>query len=441
MEEMSNVTMDVPGAQDTAISSDIPKEYVEMTFVKETATGRGRNEIFIMENLHNGNMKVTEGRVGITIGRHKPRTVIRPYSDWDWIYRSRVEKGYMATKTKKMERIEVTKGSGNEQADYRPIEDKQVSEFVESLLRFAKYVFDTSYTVKVDNISDEMIALGEKIVKELAAGYGEMSVPEFNNKLKLLYAVIPRRMDHLAKHLAKHKQDFAGMVAEEQDLFDIMVSQVRGARAEHHTTKTILEANGIEIRPVTADEEMYLKTILRDNAPKYLRAFRVVNHETEKAFDAFAEREGLSDGKENGICHLFHGTKHANVWSILTAGLKNRPPKDAVITGKAYGLGTYFAPDAIKSLGYTSRVGAKWTNGGQDYGLMFVCKVATGKPDQYYNGSRGCDSTLNFQKLQTIQPNALCTWAESRYSGFMMDEVIVYQDDQSTVEYILEIGK
>ena len=72
---------------------------------------------------------------------------------------------------------------------------------------------------------------------------------------------------------------------------------------------------------------------------------------------------------------------------------------------------------------------------------MFVCKVATGKPDQYYNGSLGCDPTLNFQKLRTIQPNALCTWAESRYSGFMMDEVIVYQDDQSTVEYILEIGK
>ena len=109
-------------------------------------------------------------------------------------------------------------------------------------------------------------------------------------------------------------------------------------------------------------------------------------------------------------------------------------------TGKAYGIGTYFAPDAIKSLGYTSRTGSKWANGNQEYGLMFVCKVATGKPNQYYNGHLGCDSSLNFGKLQTIQPGALCTWAECRYSGFMMDEVIVYQDEQSTVEYILQIG-
>ncbi len=30
---------------------EIPREYVEMAYVKETATGRGHNEFFIMENL------------------------------------------------------------------------------------------------------------------------------------------------------------------------------------------------------------------------------------------------------------------------------------------------------------------------------------------------------------------------------------------------------
>ena len=440
MEETKKGTPEVLDTEQMPEPEVIPRDYVEMTFVKETATGRGRNEIFIMENLKDGTMKVTQGRVGITIGRYKPKSAIHPYSDWDWIYRSRIARGYMATKTVKMDRIEVTKGTGNEQADYKPIEDPDVSTFVENLLRYAKYTFEASYTIRVDNISDEMIKLGEKILKELSTGYGAMSVPEFNNKLKLLYAVIPRRMDNLSKHLAKHKQDFAAIVIEEQDLFDIMVSQVRGATLEKHAETTILEANGVEVRPVTEEEEAYLKGLLKGSASKYQKAYRVINHETEKAFDEFANREGLSDGKENGICHLFHGTKHANVWSILTTGLKNRPPKDAVITGKAYGIGTYFAPDAIKSLGYTSRTGPKWANGDQAYGLMFICKVATGKPDQYYNGHLGCDSSLNFGKLQTIQPGALCTWAECRYSGFMMDEVIVYQDEQSTVEYILQIG-
>ena len=143
---------------------------------------------------------------------------------------------------------------------------------------------------------------------------------------------------------------------------------------------------------------------------------------------------------ENGIKYLFHGTKHENVWSILTTGIKNRPPKDTVLTGKAYGYGSYFAPDAIKSLGYTSRVGAKWTSGGQSYGLLLVCKVAVGKDGTYYDGHLGLDSGLCWEKLKSIAPDALCTWAESRYSGFMMDEVIVYQDCQDSVEYVIKVS-
>ena len=46
--------------------------YVEMTFVKETATGRGLNTQFVMENLYDGNFLVTDGRVGISVGRNKP---------------------------------------------------------------------------------------------------------------------------------------------------------------------------------------------------------------------------------------------------------------------------------------------------------------------------------------------------------------------------------
>ncbi len=52
------------------------------------------------------------------------------------------------------------------------------------LLAFAKHIFEQSYTVKVDDISDEMIALGEQTIKDLVAGQDHMSVAEFNNKLK-----------------------------------------------------------------------------------------------------------------------------------------------------------------------------------------------------------------------------------------------------------------
>lgn len=282
-----------------------------------------------------------------------------------------------------------------------------------------------------------MIALGERILKELASGYGDMSLAEFNNKLKLLFAVIPRRMDKLSEHLARHKEDFAGIVSDEQDLFDIMVSQVRSSKARKAHGQTILDANGISMRQVTDEEASSIRKLLGDNAGKYLEAYRVTNGETEKEFNDFTELFGLEDG--DGIAHLFHGTRNENVWSILTSGLKNRPPKDAVVTGKAYGLGTYFAPDAVKSLGYTSRIGSKWAHGTCSCGFLLICKVAVGQESTYYDGHFGCDPSLDAEKLERIAPGALCTWAKARYSGFRMDEVIVYQDCQSTIEYIVRM--
>lgn len=425
--------------KETEKQEEIPREYVEMTFVKETATGRGRNEIFIMENMHNGTMKITEGRIGITVGRYKPKVTFRPISDWDNVYQFRIGRGYMATKTKKMEKVEVKKGLSGNSNDYDPIADPKVENFVNELLAYAKKVFETSYTVHVDNISDEMIELGDKILKELVKGQDAMSIAEFNNKLKLLYAVIPRRMDKLSSHLARHKEEFAGIVSDEQDLFDIMVSQVRnGQKAKQAKGETILDANKVSIRPVTGHEEAFLKGLLGSNSTRYLEAYRLKNEATEEEFNDYADIMGLTE--EDGIAHLFHGTRHENVWSIITTGIKNRPPKDTVITGKAYGMGSYFAVDAQKSLGYTSRDGAKWTNGGSDYGFLFVCKVAIGPEGTYYDGHLGCDPSLNAEKLETIAPGALCTWAKARYSGFRMDEIIVYQDCQSTIEYIIKMA-
>lgn len=418
---------------------EIPHGYVEMTFVKETATGRGRNEMFSMEDMGNGSMKVMEGRIGITVGRYKPKVEYRPMEDWDMVYNSRINRGWITTKKQKMDKVTVNKGTSPNNGNYAPIEDEHTREFVEELTLYAKHIFDTSYTVKVDDISDEMIALGEKTLKELSE-YEEMSVAEFNGKLKLLFAIIPRRMDKLSKHLAKKKADFPVILSDEQDLFDIMIAQVKNnSQAGKRNSETILKANGLEIRPVTDEEEAFIKKLLKGRSRGYLEAFRVTNHETEKNFEEFAKAHDLSE--KNGIKHLFHGTKHENVWSIATTGIKTRPPKDVVITGKAYGQGSYFAPDAVKSLGYTSMKHAKWTNGTSDFGFLLICKVAVGKDGTYYDGHLGIDSSLCASKLEAISPGSLCTWAEARHSGFMLDEVIVYQDAQSTIEYIVRITK
>ena len=409
-------------------TAEVPnRDYLELTFVKETATGKGLNSQVIMENRGDGTFHIIDGRVGIKVGPNKPKQYNLPMEDWDRYFYSKVSRGYLVTKTKKLDKKTVSVSGG-----YIQIPDEIVRELVERLMEYANQAMEENFTVKVDDISDEMVEYGKKVLAELSEHCEKMSVAEFNNKLKVLYAAIPRRIDKLSDKLAKNKSEFAEIMDNEQELFDLMVNQVRNAGTVHEDNQTILDAMGIMIRPETEEEIEDTKRLLKGQSDKYLRSWRIENKKTRKAFDRYCEEEHFTE--KWGIDHLFHGSKHENWWSIMTNGLLLNP--DAQITGKAYGLGTYFAPDAIKSLGYTSRRCAKWTNGSMDTGFLGIYRVATGNR---YDGHLGCDSKLNYKKLQEIQPGAHCTWAECRYSGFMMDEVIVYQECQSDVERLVEV--
>lgn len=403
------------------------QEYLEMNYVKESVA-RGINSQVIMKNLHNGFFRITEGRVGIRIGRLKPKSFDLPMEKWEEMYSSKIRHGYMVTKQKEMKQKEINKNR------YLPISDEAVREIYERLCAYANKAIENNFTVKVDDVSDEMLEFGKSVLDELALKFEDMSVAEFNQKLKKLYAAIPRRMDNLSKFLAQRKGQFNDIIATEQDLFNVIYSQVRNSKMEVKAEKTVLESLGITCRAVTAEEEKWILDKLESDAKRYVRAWKFENLETEKKFQEYCKREALTEAF--GIDHLFHGSKNENFLSIISNGLTINPT-GVVITGKAYGNGTYFAPAARKAIGYTSKYGAKWTNGDSPSGFLGIYKVATGKR---YNGSHGVDRNLSWVKLQKICPGAHCTWAEARYSGFRMDEVIVYQDCQSTIEYLVEIG-
>lgn len=411
-------------------------EYLELNFVGETATGRGNNQQYVMENLHDGTFRGTESRVGITIGRHRPRSFINPMEKWDEIFQSKVSRGYMVTKTKKMEQKVIEKNTssinGNE---YAPIANASVNEVVTLLLECTTAVLSQNYRIKIDDISDEMIAFGQSILKELSSGYFKMSVAEFNNKLKTLYAAIPRRIDNLSKILAKRKLDFNDIIADEQELFDVMVNRVRNAHdlGNCSVRPTVLEAFHLDWRDVTEEEQDKVLSMLKGNASQYVKAWRIRNRRTEERFDRFCQQEQLSEG--HGIDHLFHGSRTENFWSIVTNGLLINPDCGVQRTGSMFGNGTYFAPLAQKSLGYTN--GGYWVGGNKDVRFLAIYKVATGKHYDIYQGS---DFSLNKAILQKKCPGAHCAWAHGRGTGgttLCNDEVIVYDEAQSTIEYLI----
>lgn len=411
-------------------------EYLELNFVGETATGRGNNQQYIMENLHDGTFRGTESRVGITIGRHRPRSYINPMEKWEEMFRLKVSRGYMVTKTQKMEQKIIEKNTssinGNE---YTPIADQSINEVVTLLLECTTAVLNQNYRIKIDDISNEMIEFGRSILQEMAKDYSKMSVAEFNNKLKTLYAAIPRRIDNLSKVLAKRKLDFNDIIADEQDLFDVMINRVRNARdlGQCSVKPTVLEAFHLDWRDVTEEEHANILLMLQGSASRYVKAWRVCNQRTEERFHHFCQQEHLSE--ENGISHLFHGSRTENFWSIVTNGLLINPDSSVQRSGSMFGNGTYFAPLAQKSLGYTN--GGYWAGGSSSTKFLAIYKVATGKHYDIYGGA---DISLNKTVLQKKCPGAHCTWAHGRGSGGVTlcnDEVIVYDEAQSTIEYLI----
>lgn len=415
-------------------------DYLMLTISKVTATYKtasGKNATITMERLNLDEFLVTEGDTGVR-WNSKAKKRKYPMDQWEEVYASYRKAGWILFDDQKREKVSV-KGNASilNGKQYKPISDPEAASIADRLMGFANQMIEQEYSKTIADVPDWAFDEAKAGLDELARGYQQMSNAEFNKKLTHIFAVLPRRIDVMAKYIAAPNasaEDRAKIIEAERERYDVLHSMLRGGSVNLTGKETILEAYGIQIRAFTQDEENYARKLLKSQSHKFLKGWRVINRKTEEAFDAFCRREHLTESK--GIDFLFHGSKHQNWWSILTNGL-NINPVGVVITGKAYGYGTYFAPDAVKSLGYTSRAGAKWTSGEQQTGFMGIYKVATG---DRYDGHLGCDASLNWEKLQKIQPGAHCTWAERRYSGFMMDEVIVYRNEQSTVWGLLEFS-
>lgn len=408
------------------------EEYLELTFAKETATGKGLNNKLIMENLHDGTFKKTEGRIGITIGRNKPKEYVRPISEWGSTYSFYVSRGYVLFSTEKVDTKTIEMGTNSLNGkEFKPLSDNAVSSIIKTLLGMANQLLEETYTVKVSHIPDDMIIKGKTILDDLADNYEDMSVAEFNGKLKNLFATIPRRIDKLNLMLATRKSEFANILANEQEIYDVMISQLKGMKIKAKEDQTILEAFNLEWREVTKEEEAKIKNMMGCEAKRYSKAYRIVNRTTEKAFNSFCEKYGFTE--DNGISHLFHGSRSENFWSIITNGLTINP-KGVVITGKMFGNGTYFAPDACKSMGYTSRSGSRWANGSSQTGFLGIYKVATGTSVEPHSVSK-----YDFASL--LKNGYHSVWCKRGGSiGLRMDEVVVYNDCQDTIEYLVEVG-
>ena len=282
-----------------------------------------------------------------------------------------------------------------------------------------------------------MVDAAQEIINELANSH--FTIEAFNDILLRLFTVIPRKMGNVRDYLANKPEDFAQIISKEQDLLDVMRGQIY-VKPEVETTEpvekksqTILEELGLEMREATDDDVAMIKFLMNESAGKFRKAWKVKNIKTQERFDKFVAENNIKD-----IRLLFHGSRSENFWSIIKTGLVLRPT-NAIITGKMYGFGIYFAPKCQKSIGYTSLSGSYWARGNNNVAYMALFEVAYGTPYDVYNFDNKYYN-LDYNKLQQFKPGANCLHAHADKGMLRNDEIIVYKEDQLTIKYLIEIG-
>lgn len=399
--------------------SEIKPRYLVMV------TASANNNKYYKQIPHGDTWTAEYGRVGSS-----PQSRDYPMSQWDKKYNEKIRKGYVDQSELVEDLISVEKP---QKSQYKEIENKVIAEIVEKLQAMARKAISENYTISSNKVTNAMVDEAQNILTSLLT---IDNVDTFNETLLVLFTTIPRIMSDVKSCLAKSSDDFSKIIQKEQDLLDVMKGQVVQKQiieeAENDNSNldyTILEQLGLVFEECSSDDIARIKSELGSCADKFSRAWKATNLKTQERYDKFIKDNNITNTKL-----LFHGSRNENWWSIINTGLVLKPT-NAVITGKMFGYGIYYAPKAQKSLGYTSF--GYWTRGSASVGYMALMDVAYGKAydvhsfdSKYYN--------FNYDRLQQACPGANCLHA---HAGSMLrnDEIIVYKEEQCTIRYLIEL--
>lgn len=371
-------------------------------------------------------------------------------------YDEKLKKGYVDQTNLVKAAVAATSGEDG----FKAIADKSVNELVKALRKYASDTIKQNYTISQSAVTQEMLDTAKELIDKLnsiADGLTKgQSAYQFNDVLIKLFKTIPRKMNKVNDYLlqSSNAKDAEKVIDREQKLYDVLLANFQTQQAaaakdadsskqsSASPTETILEKFGLECELVDDQAKINeIKKHLGQVAPKFKRAFVVVNKKTQDAYAAFMAANPKCKTKL-----FFHGSRNENFWSILKNGLQLNPK--ASITGKLLGNGIYFAEKAAKSVNYTSLRGSYWSNGTSSVGFMAVFAVACDTANAFnvwtYSDMNKCYG-MTWDKLQKLQPGATHVYAHKQSashpgSWLREDEFCVYREDQCTIRYLVELA-
>jgi poly [ADP-ribose] polymerase len=164
---------------------------------------------------------------------------------------------------------------------------------------------------------------------------------------------------------------------------------------------------------------------------KLKRVFELVDPAGEKAYTTIV-------GQIRNEQELWHGTRAANLLSILRRGLYVPPPSGTTvqIAGRMFGDGVYLSSQSSKALNYSHGF---WTSGGRDNNcFMLLSDVAMGSE---YRPGQNWDANIPVL-ARTTRNKFGKSWnsinVRPGHGGVRNHEAIVWNTDQIRVRYLCE---
>lgn len=412
-----------------------------LILVDPNNNGVDSNKFYKMAGNGDDTFTVEYGRVGAA-----PQTKTYPMSKWNSTLSSKLKKGYVDRSDLMQEVIADSKveDKSNGVDEFGLVQNLSVREIVKRLWDYANKTIQSAYSVRAEAVTQAMIDAAQEKIDYIAANYKNWSVEEFNKNLNELFIIVPRKMKRVSDCLVSDSSEYDKKLSEEQSLLDTMAGQVYKPKAkiadtdsEIKASESILQKMGITMEEATQEDIAKIKKAMGDSTGKFYKAWRVTNLETEKNYQKFTTENNIGNVKL-----LCHGSRNQNWFNILKMGLKIRPA-GAIATGSMFGLGIYWSnPEkykggVAKSIGYTS-LGGYWTRDYQNCGFLAFFDVAIGDSVDAYSFDSKYYS-YNLERLKKDNPKAWSLWAHGNTSMLRNDEIIVYDDRQMTIRYLVEI--
>jgi poly [ADP-ribose] polymerase len=354
--------------------------------------------------------------------------------------REKERKGYSVQRTLGANPTRVAVTTSMIESDKNPttkkLMDFLVKENVHQITANTKITFDVgsgSFATPLGVVTDDGIDEAEELLKKISSYVekGSFSSASFSNLINGYMRIIPSNIGRSRPDPKDIYPNIAAVQAQQQildalraSLAALDTSAAASASTDCRARLTLLEDDkGENSKTFKKILKMYLGSKNDAHVAAKLRLRRVYEIELLGMNAAF-EKDGA---KLTNIWELWHGTRAANLLSILNSGyVIPRSGGSIAVTGRMYGDGVYFSDQSTKSLNYSY---GYWGGGKSERTFMLLNDVAMGKfytPDRAFGGSckKGYDST----------------YAKAGRSGVRNNEMIVYRTSQIRPKFLCEFG-